>query len=145
MHRFGWLGHLRRRGVGECVGWLATVGPWQHFACSHARRESLKPNHHCLHGDQPETRNPKQNMIPFPTPYELQRLKFRVPSSGPALMILGLGLFLGPSEAFIGSACSIRAPKLSFQVPFRLVCDSDCGSCPNSEPLPSVLCRKLKP
>ena len=32
--RSGWLGRLRRRWVGDCVGWPATVRPWQHFACS---------------------------------------------------------------------------------------------------------------
>ena len=39
--RFGWLGRLTQRGVGDCVRWPSTVRPWQHLACSHALEDSL--------------------------------------------------------------------------------------------------------
>ena len=50
-------------GVGERARWPATVGPWQHFACTHALAESLKANHHCLHANAQAALNPKSQTL----------------------------------------------------------------------------------
>ena len=122
--RFGWFDRLRRRWVGDCFRWPSTVRPWQHLACSHALEGSSKPNHHCLHGNSPQTLNPKPYTLDF-KPGAFRSLchvchsiaasaqRFRETDKGASanpksgLIVIGLNLRL--TVKFLGSCFGFKA------------------------------------
>ena len=56
--RFGWLGRLGRRGVGECRRWLSTVRPKQHVAWHDTLEATLWHDYPCLSAMSRNTLNP---------------------------------------------------------------------------------------